>query len=269
MNPHVNRMASPDVVWPWVVRMHRHANLLCGLFVLLGFTLWWLWSEDGKPGKAATVPEVSRTVWIGGNTDRTGGTWRPDSRAAASPLLFALPTPAGFSRGALSESGLPPPSVPAMPSIAPLIPAVPTVEVARVERTRLSELAVAARALPWPRAESGNDIPSSVDTSAVLVVVCLRDGAPARKIVVPAGTNAAWLDPQAWEAAARVGIDEHGWAGQVLLTRPTASTDRNAALVQLLRTTNYGTNGMQEARVTVRYDGRAEASQPAAEGAVP
>lgn len=268
MTPRTRKMASPDLLWVWTVRVQRHAGLLSAVFVVAGLVLWSTLCAGRGPRPAVSRPAVSRAIWLGGDVGGAAGTWSAGARAVASPVLFALPTPFGFSRGALDDVRRAP-SLPALESdLAPTSTRPAAIAVARIERATPAELAVAARVLPWPRDDAAPG-PLATAAAPALVVSWRRDGAPNALALVPAGTNAAWYDTQAWEAVARVNLDEHGWAEHVLLTKPTPVTNRNAQIVQLLRTMPFGTNGARLARVAIQYDGRAGAVRPAGEGPPP
>jgi hypothetical protein len=256
MTPRAEKIASPDFFWPLVVRVHRTANLVCALCVGLGGVAWWTWSEAGRPRRVDLKPVAPRMVWLADRPADVAEAWRSDVRAISSPVLFALPTPLGFSRGALRDSAFGEPFEPAVSvPVSRQGFAAPTSLVARIARATPAEAAVAARALAWPQNGGFSHFNTTGPTSPVIVVVWRSEGSPMQRHIVPITTNSVWADEQAWEAVARIDLDDHGWADRVLLEKATASSNRNALIVQLLRTLNFGSTGAREGRVAVRFEG--------------
>ncbi len=256
MTPRAEKLASPDFLWPWTVRIHRHANFLSALFVVAGITAWWFWAESVKPRKNPPVPAAARMVWLSEKPVNIEEAWRSDARAISSPVLFALPTPLGFSRGALSPAGLEPPPAPLDTNIALRGLPAPTSLVASIARTTPGEAAVAARSLDWP---SDKNETARAATSSVIVVVCQLAGVSTQTRIVPIETNSVWADAQSWDATARVSLDAQGWPERVMLTKPSSVTNFNEQLVRLLSTMNFGSAGSREGRVVVRCDGNPDA----------
>lgn len=261
MTPRAEKLASPDFLWPFIVRLHRHANLLSLLFVAFGIAAWWTWAEAGRRPRLKPNPSAPHMAWLAGVPADAAGAWRSDVRAFSSPVLFALPTPLGFSRGALSEPGFAPP--PGITTTNPLLlelPA-PTSLVAQIARTAPGEAAAAARLLARPQdGEPAGPAGPAGRTSSALVVVWQRPGAAAETRIMPVAVGSVWTDSPSWEAVARIDLDPRGWAERVLLEKSSAVTNRNAAVVQLLRTMNFGAAGPRTGRAAVRYEGAAPAA---------
>lgn len=255
MTPRAQKMASPDFIWPLVVRLHRHSDVLCALFVVAGFAAWWVWSEAGKPRKAEVKPVVAQMTWLPSSPVESAGAWQSDVRAISSPVLFALPTPLGFSRGALAVPGLTPAPAPVTTNVLIESLPAPTSLVAQIERMTPGESAVAARSAVWPRDIEA--LAPAARTDRAVVVSWQAGSTAAQRRVVSAGTNGVWADIQSWEIVARLELDRHGWAESVLLEKSSLITNRNAAVVQMLRTMNFAAAGPGPARVVVRYEGGA------------
>ena len=269
MTPRVKKIASPDLVWPVVVQIHRHANLLCALLVVCGAVLWLMWADSPlRHRKFFPAPPVVRMTWLADGPANEGGAWRSDVRAIASPILFALPTPLGFSRDALRPAGLKPPPPSAASGFTPIYATPATTIVARLAAPPLGETVAGFRSLPVPEALSSiADVRGA--TGPVLVVVAKLGGEIAVTRAIPVETNSIFADAQSWEAVARVDLDNSGWADRVLLEKSGAVTNRNASLVQLLRTINFGTNGARSGRVAVHYEATVARAAGSAKGATP
>lgn len=249
VKPVVQKLASPDFLWSWTVRVHRFAGALSALLVLLGAAAWWFGSDLAASNEPTRTVAAARMMWLR-DSDGTAA-WRVDARTLSSPVLFALPTPLGFSRGALSAGGSRK-SATYVPTNGVLQATPPASMVAEIPRTTPRDAAAAARALPLPAGEveaGASPTPSSI------VVVGQFSGALPLARVVPWGTNTAFADSQTWESVARVNLDEQGWPVRVLLEKSSQVTNRNQQIVRMLRTMNFGATGAREGRVTVRYEG--------------
>lgn len=242
MNPLTIKLASPDLVWRWLLRAHRHAGAASLALVLLGTAAWWFLAPASGDGKDAAGARTTRLTWIG---HARGG------HVISSPVLFALPTPVGFSRDALAAGIRPPPEPAASGPVNGLPDASPSA-VANITRTTPQQAAVSARRLAWPETEME---PTASAASPSVVVVGQFAGTVAQPRSIPAATNSVWMDAQSWEAVARVSLDEQGWPLRVLLEKATPATNRNLQIVHLLHTMNFGTVGARDGRVAVRYEG--------------
>lgn len=269
MTPRAKKLASPDLFWPVMVRIHRHSSALCVLFVACGIVLWLMWADSPLRHRKFIPPiPAVRMTWLADGPANDGGAWRSDVRAIASPILFALPTPLGFSRDALRPSGLKPPPPSVATGFTPIYATPATTIVARLAAPPLGETVAGFRSLPVPedRTQIGGVRGA---TGSVLVVVAKLGRETAVTRAIPVEANSIFADAQSWEAVARVDLDNSGWADRVLLEKPGTVTNRNASLVQLLRTMNFGTNGARSCRVAVHYEaavartvGRAKEAKP-------
>lgn len=255
MTPRSQKLASPDHLWPWVVRAHRHANLLCAAIVAIGISLWWLWSESGALRHPERLPSPTRLTWLASRPVDVASAWRSDLRAVSSPVLFALPTPLGFSRDALVPSGRKPPPPIRLPSAIEPLHSVPTDTIAQLGRSSLLDQVAMNRALAWPVSDATNVPAAAGRAKAEVILVCTRAEAPTETRTIALGTNQTVLLDQPWDAVARVSLDAGGWIERILLEKPTASSNRNAALVRLLRGLNFGPRGAPECRLALRFEG--------------
>lgn len=260
MTPQARRLASPDALWIWTVRLHRRADLLCAVVVAAGVLAWWGWVDLARVRPVAARPDAARMRWLDARPASDASAWHTDVRAISSPLLFALPTPLGFSRDALAPSGLKPP--PPVATVAPMSPYLiaPSDVIARLERSDLLDQVPLNRLAPWPEPVSSASTVTRTD-GAVILAGTLAGRAPVSKLIT-LGTNQPALLDQPWEAVAQVRVDADGWIDHVLLEKPTASTNRNAAVVRLLRGVNLGRGGVAEGRVALRYEGRPAGAAP-------
>ena len=251
-------MASPDLVWPLLVSAQRVAWLLCALIVAGAFTAWWL-SVDAaarRSTKQAVVPRLSPMVWLDNGGGNVGKAWRSDVRGYRSPLLFALPTPPGFSCEALAGPCVenfkrsPVTASETRPSDSDIV------SVAVIPRTTARDFAAAGDGLTMPPMDIST--PEEINppaTDSVFVLVWQPDGQRPSNRILPAGRRESLPGEPSWEVVARIDLDARGWPDHVLLDRSSASSNRNPQIIRSIYGLNFGTNSAAHGRVTIRFEG--------------
>lgn len=189
------------------------------------------------PSVAPNAPAPARFVyWMEPPSGPGPDTWDADPRALRSPVLFALPTSAGFS---------PPPrrhaeTIPAfqgsgsgnlMLERLPLVMdaqsflARNALDIRRTLDQRWTDLQVEADPFDLPPGTGG------------VFVVEWPDGAPEWVAGVPPALQPPpAAGERAWEASAWVQVSEAGDVSSVFLSQPTPDRERNDSLVRALRT---------------------------------
>lgn len=179
--------------------------------------------------------------------------WDNDPRALWSPVLFALPTAAGFSptwaltpapvgelRGDRTASGL----------WLDRMPAVPPHTLPLRDRT-VSE-AAAMLAQRWLQLPALEDPFGRVAPTSTVLQIDWPDGAPnlvARS--APVLDPAPGADEKPWEAMATIYFSEAGDARSVFLEQSTATRERNESIVRMLRRLRVAPGPATSARVTL------------------
>jgi hypothetical protein len=115
---------------------------------------------------------------------------------------------------------------------------------------------------PWT-ADTQVFAPRIPSTSFVLRILWKGglDHRPMQTIIVE--EKSPWLDEKPWEASAVVELDEYGTVHHVFLERATASHERNAAIVRVLKGFRAGPPlPARTGRVVIRYENDALPSMP-------
>jgi len=142
---------------------------------------------------------------------------RPDARAIWSPVLFSLPTPAGFSREVEAGPVARPPLEPA-PEPPPLL--------AR-RAAAVDEAGVSVPAVPLPSVPAGpRPAPPPPPVAAIVPV----EGRLPPGVVFP--VPAALAGPSAWEAEVRVAFDDSGMPARAFIEPGDAPAAARAETVR-------------------------------------
>lgn len=255
-SPQTRKLAAPDWLWMVSIRIARHDATAAAAVMLLAAGLWWAFVEVGSgsgPLPAKRSPLAIR--WMPSAPSETAHAWMEDVRGVSSPVLFALPTPIGFSRGQLQWDA---PALsmdavsgdPALPSSA-----WPIQSLARLDPPTLAETIRLARRLDRPRVDGTPELVLPGPTGAVLVVVWERIDGVSRTLTVPVSSGSVWVADGPWEARAQVRVDGEGWPQHILLEDTGAGRNRETQLVQMLRQMNFGASTARDGSLYVRYEG--------------
>lgn len=206
------------------------------------------WTPETSP---AAVVEAPRLTYLAAAQHSA----IQEERLLGSPVLFALPSPQGFSgknpaalsvtpssmRAAggesllLARSDVPAPSPDFLRPLAQTVAQPGELEFSGVE----------------PRAEVGR--PGS---TGFAVRVYWPDGAPSVRSGLPgAGVLAPVLKDRPWDLVALLEFDEQGGVRHVFLEKPTADRERNEFLARTLRGLRIDPAGAQTwARLALQYE---------------
>lgn len=251
------KLAAPDPLWVVSIRWARHDAALAVAVVLGLGALWWGYVELGA--HSAVAKSTGRIVairWLPSTPVDSAHVWVEDVRAVASPVLFALPTPLGFSRSHLvwDAPTLPVPDdrgTPPLPSSA-----WPTQALARLDAPTLAETVRFARRLDRiPATDTTQEAAMIAATGSVLVVVWERADGKTRTLTLPVEAGSVWVSEGPWEARARVRLDPDGWPDHILLENTGAGRNRETMLMQMLRQMNFGASPTRDGLLHVRYEG--------------
>ncbi len=232
--------------------------------------VWFQASPAPEPARAPAVPEVSYLPIPDGLA--SGETISADVRALASPVLFSLPTPMGFSRSALTNEigSLPPLAVPG-DTVAFLERSAPTDERIVQMGDSLEELMRESGArFPLRVPEVSALAESSAGATGETIQIEFLGGLAGRRFQrMDLPDDPRVRGDAAWEAGAFVEVDAEGRVRHVLLEKPSASAKLNGMLVRALlgwRLEKPGTP--HSGRVVFRYPGPAQwAAQKGTPGA--
>jgi hypothetical protein len=235
---------------------------LC-LAIAAGCHVAWLLVLPGMPERAeASVPPPPRIALMPRLPEARPGV---DVRLVGSPELFALPSARGFSAPLLGERVQFAPSLqraPPAPYLAPRpepVASLPAPEAG--DLARLGRAAASAFDLHAPRAPAFAPLPPS--TSVVLYITWTDTTGGVRGVSVDVGPVDPWVDTRPWSAEAILDVNEAGAVDHVFLEKPTATKDRNAALVRILATLRFESGPPRSSRLTVRYEGTYVAKEQA------
>lgn len=222
------------------------------------------------PLGARPAPSVPHFALLSDPAEGPGGeTWDSDPRALWSPVLFALPTAAGFSpsrpavfspyagwRGDRAASGL---WLDRMPIAPP--PAQPL-------HARTASEASAILAQRWLQIPAIDDPFGLLAPTSAVLQVDWPDGAPEFSVGLPTNLEPApGADERPWEAAATINFSDAGDVRSVFLEQSTATRERNESLVRMLRRLRVPPGRATTARVNLYLQrpplAAARASEPA------
>jgi hypothetical protein len=234
---------------------------------------WGFWLKAGVACPSAAVPAVSEMsyapVQIGGATD---GVPPADLRVLWSPVLFALPTPMGFSRTALTNDvGARPPLTPPGDTAVFLDRAAPTqARVAQMGQNMEELVFQSSTSLPLRVSEEPvfGDKPAPTGETIQIEFAGDLAGRTFSRFGLPEDPRVR--GENAWEAGAYVEIGPDGRVRHVLLEEPSPSAKLNAMLVRaILGWQMDGPGGAVGGRVTLRHPGAALNAPSVEKKAVP
>lgn len=215
-------------------RWPRHVWLLAVPLAGVWFLLWGLlWQPEEYVPHPNTPHFLPHARYLSMRRDAPGaGEGQQDLRVMWSPVLFALPTPMGFSRTSATGEGRDHPRV-QRPSVEPLL-------------LQPAPVAAGAPVVPVPAAPAFNDgvnfrlagpapifaaVPPPTNSLALVWLGGLAQ-AQALEKTLPALPPA--LVAEAWSILAHIEVNREGGVQHVFLDPPSASADFNAQLVQAL-----------------------------------
>lgn len=186
-----------------------------------------------------SVPVISYL----GDGERDARDLASDVRQIRSPVLFALPTPVGFSGPLLSEAGgLPPPSM--VPDDPPRIRQLDQPFAASpfgASRRNLAQLMEVPRTLPVPRPyDEVNDDVGRGSVSNHVFMVYWQDRPDRAPEAIPASGSEVWAGRSAWDMVLFVCFDEDGLITQVMVEKPSPYQDVTAAVLRIARGMTFG-----------------------------
>jgi hypothetical protein len=232
----------PAVARDWRFRLVVAASV----FVVVLVHALWL----GVASRAITLPSAPvlprpsvPVVSYLGASERDARNLASDVRQIRSPVLFALPTPVGFSGPLLSDAGgLPPPSM--LPDDPPRMRQLEQPFVAApfgASRRTLTQLTEVPRALPVPRPyDEGNDVARLGLVSNHAFMVYWMDRPDQAPESIPASGSAVWAGRSAWDMVLFVCFDDGGLITQVMVEKPSPYQDVTAAVLRIARGMVFG-----------------------------
>jgi len=247
-------------------RRLRGAGLVAWFpFLLIALTIhmaWWLAVSPSRatiaPVAGATPPKFSYHSFPSRGADASGG----DLRELWSPVLFSVPTRMGFSAPLLAGvANLRPPENPG--AGAPVLEERGRYEPPAAGPGPHDHIASSISSLVVRAVSAPAFAPRKSSTNVILHIVWTDQRGMPRYQSVDVGGAEPWVDRKPWDAQAVLELSDQGSVTHVFLEKPTASKDRNAALVRILSTLNMGPHDMARfGRVTVRSEGVAPAEAP-------
>lgn len=241
-------------------RIRPGALAALGLALLLHAAWWYTlarsWSLDITPVPVTPSP---RLILL------PEATAHSDARIMGSPVLFALPSPVGFSsddrhsldRAPAALAGARPP--PLLLGRTPGLAAPPD-----FLRSLTQTVSLAASEPVW-NPPSTRTFATPAGATGFVVRIYWPDGAPAIRGGLPgAGVLAPVLQDRPWELGAVLVFDDRGDVRNVFIEKPTPSRDRNEAVARALRAIRIDGGGRESrTRVVVQYDQDAGPRAPA------
>jgi hypothetical protein len=252
-----SRPAAP--AWP---------GYLLALALAVGLHAWW-WFESARPWQPDLRPRVPRAAprlsYLVPKADAPRG----DARDAWSPVLFALPSPAGFSPPADRPALMPGTMLRAGSGESVLLDDRAPMRAGPLDFLPTLRETVAAGSNELDFAADDPAFARAGPTTGFALRVQWVDGPP--RLQGP-GVNARdlapYLDQRPWQVTAALQFDAFGAVRSVFLEEPTPSRERNEAVVRVLRRLRVapGDEASPLARVQLQYD---QGGQPAAPEAAP
>ena len=215
---------------------HRWSRRLWWLAAPLAFVWFFFWGLLWDPAPYTPLRGVPRFVpharFLPGRTAAAGDEAQRDLRVMWSPVLFALPTPMGFSRTPAAGDGHDRPRV-QRPSLDPIL-LLPPQDVNR---------GMVVSAAPVPAFAAGDHF--NVDgvtpvfdaqpaATQALVVELLGELAVVQPLEKPLPAVPPELAADSWGVSAQVDVGREGGVRHVFLDPPSTSTDFNVQLLQMI-----------------------------------
>ena len=237
--------------------------LAAGVVALALNGAWWYFlARPWSPAvPLAPVAESPRMTYLPGLAR--------EARALGSPVLFALPSAAGFS------GGLRVPPVPQALRVTggePVLLARSSVPASAGHYLpELGQLVTGTNRAPAWRPGADRVFTALAGSTSFAVRVYWPDGAPVVRSGLPgAGVLAPVLQDRPWELGALLEFDGQGGVQHVFIEKPTTSRERNDTLVRALRAIRIDNGGQPtRSRVVVQYEQEAGARPPAGAAAKP
>jgi hypothetical protein len=232
-------------VWFWAV-----------VLAIAWHALWWMvLSPRREPHPMKRVP-AARLAFIVPDAAAAQGETSASALGIGSPVLFALPTEAGFSGAALTRelALLPPVELPEKSAMLLPFPAEPLRSMEEPEQ--VSWWAAVSTPLLPPRPEVFAPVDASEEAGMLVLRFAPEMNLP-EQILRPDPSPGG----KAWEARACLLVDELGQVQQVLLDEPAPEPEWNRHLARELRALTFDP-GPAERRgeVSVYYTGAEEGS---------
>lgn len=218
---------------PGAHRWPRRYWLLAVPLAVGWFVIWGLLLQPLEYTPSRSAPRFqSHARYLPVQTGGAGGEVQSDLRVMWSPVLFALPTPMGFSRASAAGEGRDHPRIqrpviePLLLQPAPVVTGLPIVPVPTRPafldgvNFRLNGAAPVFPALP-------------ASTNA-LAFEFLDGLANVRALETPLPAMPAELGADAWSIVAHLEVGREGGVRDVFLEVPTSSPEFNAAVAQVL-----------------------------------
>ena len=228
----MNRVAS-DIAAAVTRGPTSRQGWLAVLLAVAWFTLWgFFWSPEPFVPFRSVSHFVPHARFLPGQAVVAGGAAQGDLRVMWSPVLFALPTPMGFSRAPSDGEGHDRPRV-QRPSIEPLLLSPPPA---------MSASAVVT-AVPLPTFADGAHF--QLDEAApvfallpantnLLTVEIVGDLAGFQALEKPLPVLPPELTADSWTVIAHIDLDRFGNVRHVFLDPPSSLAAFNAQLLQAL-----------------------------------
>lgn len=265
MKPAAANAAVLHASHPWSLRRVWLLTLpLSGLW--FGFWLV-IWQPESFTAPSAEPHFITHARYLPVRAASDGGEPQSDLRVMWSPVLFALPTPMGFSRAPAAGDGHDRPRV-QRPSLDPLLMPPPSV----------AKLAPVVPASKLPELNDGKnfrldgatpvfaEIPAATNTLAIELLGAL---AQLHSLEQPLPPLPAELAADSWAIVATLEVGREGRVQHVFLDPPSSSTNFNAELTQALYRWRFVPAAAAQGPVHLHHVAEPKASPPAPEVAAP
>lgn len=224
-----------EIVWLWAV-----------LLALSWHLAWSALLRPVRDPRGIALAAVPRMTWV------SPAKVDPAMADVRSPVLFSLPTAAGFSAPVLTNGIVLSPPIGVTPSPGFLLARRPAPDAAAMVMDLGLTQQVAAAMRDWREPERRSDLFPAPSPPAVQVL--FSPGLEQAGVVrarLPEGGAAPW------EAQAFVEFDADGRAVHVLIESPAADTNVNVQVARALRAWRLERGGPASGRVVLRWAGRA------------
>ena len=239
----------------------RPSALAAFALAALLHAIWWYtlarpWTLDLAPTPLTPSP---RLTYLPESTARSA------ARLIGSPVLFALPTPVGFSGDDRRSLDRAPAALQGARREPLLLERSATRDAPPDFLRSLTQTVSVAEEEPAWIPPSTRTFATPAGATGFVVRIYWPDGAPAIRGGLPgAGVLAPVLQDRPWELGAMLVFDERGDVRHVFIEKPTPSRDRNEALARALRGIRIDGGGRESrTRVVVQYDQDAGPRAPA------
>ncbi|MCO5045528.1 MAG: hypothetical protein M9935_09690 [Kiritimatiellae bacterium] len=195
--------------------------------------------------------------------------WDRDPRALGSPVLFALPTAAGFSPSRDARSFPAAPALQGRPSASLWLDRMPVAApMPGPLRDRTTPELGATLAARWERLPPIADPFESSPLTQAVIQVEWPDGQPQIVSGLPISLlPAPTADEKPWEVSARIFFSNQGEARSVFLEQSTAPRERADSLTRALRRLRVDSGAELSARVNLYFQRPAQEAARVAEEA--